>query len=86
VSLKYVYEAITLTRHRLQGRVPLLGFCGAPWTLMVKKKKTWKTNNTKFVQIYSVEQLFCELTGLIDVIFVCVIVLYGRRWWFKNIR
>ncbi|KAI8915906.1 Uroporphyrinogen decarboxylase [Gorgonomyces haynaldii] len=33
-SLGYVYEAITLTRHRLEGRVPLFGFAGAPWTLM----------------------------------------------------
>jgi len=33
-SLKYVYDAITLTRKNLKGRVPLYGFCGAPFTLM----------------------------------------------------
>ncbi|RUS22635.1 Uroporphyrinogen decarboxylase-domain-containing protein [Endogone sp. FLAS-F59071] len=33
-SLGYVYEAITMTRKALDGRVPLLGFIGAPWTLM----------------------------------------------------
>lgn len=33
-SLKYVYDAITLTRHKLEGKVPLIGFSGAPWTLM----------------------------------------------------
>ena len=32
-ELEYVYNAITLTRKKLQGRVPLIGFCGAPWTL-----------------------------------------------------
>ena len=32
-SLSYVYQAINLCRHSLQGRVPLIGFCGAPWTL-----------------------------------------------------
>lgn len=32
-SLQYVYDAITVTRHKLNGRVPLIGFCGAPWTL-----------------------------------------------------
>lgn len=32
--LSYVFEAITLTRERLAGRVPLIGFSGAPWTLM----------------------------------------------------
>ena len=34
VELKYVYDAITLTRQKLEGRVPLYGFCGAPFTLM----------------------------------------------------
>lgn len=32
--LKYVLDAITLTRHGLKGQVPLFGFVGAPWTLM----------------------------------------------------
>lgn len=51
-SLDYVYKAITMTRHKLAGRVPLFGFCGAPWTLlsymvegggtkMFKQVKTW---------------------------------------------
>ena len=33
-KLKYVYDAITLTRKGLEGKVPLIGFCGAPWTLL----------------------------------------------------
>ncbi|XP_058802372.1 uroporphyrinogen decarboxylase [Phymastichus coffea] len=33
-ELRYVGEAITLTRHKLEGKVPLIGFTGAPWTLM----------------------------------------------------
>ncbi|OJD30955.1 uroporphyrinogen decarboxylase [Diplodia corticola] len=51
-ELQYVYDAITMTRKKLAGRVPLLGFCGAPWTLMsymvegggskmFKEVKTW---------------------------------------------
>ena len=51
-DLDYVYKAITMARHRLKGRVPLYGFCGAPWTLLCymvegggskifKEVKTW---------------------------------------------
>lgn len=32
--LSYVGDAITMMRHKLDGRVPLIGFTGAPWTLM----------------------------------------------------
>ena len=31
--LAYVFEAIALTRRALHGRVPLIGFCGSPFTL-----------------------------------------------------
>ena len=29
-ELGYVFSAITLTRQKLEGKVPLIGFCGAP--------------------------------------------------------
>lgn len=32
-ELSYVYEAIKLTKKELDGRVPLIGFAGAPWTI-----------------------------------------------------
>lgn len=32
-NLQYVYDAIRLTVHTLNGRVPLIGFAGAPWTI-----------------------------------------------------
>jgi len=32
-ELKYVYDAISITRKELNGRVPLIGFAGAPWTI-----------------------------------------------------
>lgn len=31
--LKYVMDAVRLTRRELNGRVPLIGFAGAPWTI-----------------------------------------------------
>src|SRR2546423_123951 len=31
--LQYVFDAIKLTKQKLAGRVPLIGFAGAPWTL-----------------------------------------------------
>ncbi|KAG6870588.1 hypothetical protein C0992_012935, partial [Termitomyces sp. T32_za158] len=51
-ELKYVFDAITQTRRELNGEVPLIGFCGAPWTLFaymiegggsktLQKAKTW---------------------------------------------
>ncbi|KAI9511287.1 Uroporphyrinogen decarboxylase [Russula earlei] len=51
-ELGYVFAAITRTRHGLRGEVPLIGFCGAPWTLLaymvegggsktLQKAKTW---------------------------------------------
>lgn len=33
-ELGYVFDAITLTRRKLEGRVPLYGFTGGPWTLL----------------------------------------------------
>jgi uroporphyrinogen decarboxylase len=32
-KLKYVFDAVTSIRRALQGRVPLIGFSGSPWTL-----------------------------------------------------
>ena len=32
-DLKYVMDAISLTKKELNGRVPLIGFAGAPWTI-----------------------------------------------------
>lgn len=33
-DLKYVLDAVSLTKRELNGRVPLIGFSGAPWTLL----------------------------------------------------
>jgi uroporphyrinogen decarboxylase len=33
-DLEYVMKALTLTKKELNNRVPLIGFCGAPWTIL----------------------------------------------------
>lgn len=33
-DLKYVLDAVSLTKRELNGRVPLIGFSGSPWTLL----------------------------------------------------
>ncbi len=33
-ELEYVFEAIRITKKELNGRVPLIGFAGAPWTIL----------------------------------------------------
>jgi uroporphyrinogen decarboxylase len=32
-KLRYVFDAVTSIRRALNGRVPLIGFSGSPWTL-----------------------------------------------------
>ena len=54
-SLGYVFEALTKIRHALQGRVPLIGFSGSPWTLMaymIEGGKTLLTCVCLFVWIF----------------------------------
>lgn len=45
-TLHYVLEALSLTKKTLAGKVPLIGFAGAPWTIFCyliegKGSKTW---------------------------------------------
>jgi uroporphyrinogen decarboxylase len=45
-ELEHVYKALSLTKKELNGRVPLIGFAGAPWTILCymvegKGSKTW---------------------------------------------
>mgnify|MGYP004709949089 FL=1 len=49
-ELDWAFKAITLTREKLNGRVPLLGFCGAPWTLMCYTIEGGGTKIFRFVK------------------------------------
>lgn len=33
-QLGYVYDALDITKKELDNRIPLIGFCGAPWTIL----------------------------------------------------
>ncbi|MFM8390975.1 MAG: uroporphyrinogen decarboxylase, partial [Methylophilaceae bacterium] len=49
-KLQYVFDAVRQIRHALDGRVPLIGFSGSPWTLatyMVEGKGGTDFLNTK---------------------------------------
>ena len=44
-KLNYVFEAIKLIKQELNGRVPLIGFTGAPWTLLCYMVQGKSSNN-----------------------------------------
>ncbi len=66
-DLKYVLDGISLTKKELKGRVPLIGFSGAPWTLltyMVEGRGT-KTFSTAKKLIYNNPRLAHRLLSQI---------------------
>jgi uroporphyrinogen decarboxylase len=69
-SLKYVYDALALTKRELNGRVPLIGFAGAPWTLLCymvegKGSKTWdKAKQFAYTQPAMAHQLLQKITDI----------------------
>lgn len=49
-KLQYVFDAVTLIRRELDGRVPLIGFAGSPWTVatyMVEGRSSRDFNKIK---------------------------------------
>jgi uroporphyrinogen decarboxylase len=66
--LKYVLDALTLTKKELNGRVPLIGFAGAPWTILCymvegKGSKTWeKAKQFAYMQPGLAHQLLQKIT------------------------
>ncbi|MCJ7815865.1 MAG: uroporphyrinogen decarboxylase [Xanthomonadales bacterium] len=64
-SLGYVMDAISLTRRELDGKVPLIGFSGSPWTLatyMVEGGSSRTFSMTKKL-IYQEPKMAHELLG-----------------------
>jgi uroporphyrinogen decarboxylase len=69
-SLKYVTDALTLTKRELNGRVPLIGFAGAPWTILCymvegKGSKTWdKAKQFAYTEPVLAHQLLQKITNI----------------------
>jgi len=69
-SLKYVYDALSLTKRALNNRVPLIGFAGAPWTILCymvegKGSKTWdKAKQFAYTQPELAHQLLQKITHI----------------------
>lgn len=49
-ELKYVMDALRLTRTNLNGRVPLIGFSGSPWTLATYMVEGKGSKNFRFIK------------------------------------
>ncbi len=68
--LKYVLDALTLTKKELNGLVPLIGFAGAPWTILCymiegKGSKTWdKAKQFAYTQPELAHALLQKITSI----------------------
>ncbi len=69
-SLSYVMNALSLTKKELNGRVPLIGFAGAPWTILCymiegKGSKTWdKAKQFAYTETTLAHQLLQKITTI----------------------
>lgn len=55
-KLSYVTDAVSLIRQRLNGRVPLIGFSGSPWTLATYMVEGGSSKNFQKVKALMYEQ------------------------------
>lgn len=66
-TLGYVFDAIKLIKQQLNGRVPLIGFAGAPWTLLcyMVQGKGSKTFDEAKIFCYTQPELAHQLLQMI---------------------
>src|SRR6266702_2193432 len=69
-SLKYVLDALSLAKEELNDRVPLIGFAGAPWTILCymiegKGSKTWdRAKQFAYTEPELAHQLLQKITNI----------------------
>ena len=69
-NLQYVFDALSLTKKELNGRVPLIGFAGAPWTILCymvegRGSKTWdKAKQFAYTQPELAHRLLHKITAI----------------------
>ncbi|HEX6190841.1 MAG TPA: uroporphyrinogen decarboxylase [Chitinophagaceae bacterium] len=69
-NLSYVMDALRLVKKELNGRVPLIGFAGAPWTILCymvegKGSKTWdKAKQFAYTEPALAHQLLQKITDI----------------------
>jgi uroporphyrinogen decarboxylase len=66
-ELRYVLDAIRLTKNALNGRVPLIGFAGAPWTIFsyMTEGRGSKTFSNAKKMLYTEPELSHQLLDMI---------------------
>ena len=72
-SLSYVYEAVSNIRGSLPSNIPLIGFCGSPWTLAaysIEGRSSKDFNLTKNFISNNKEETHLFLTKLTDACFL----------------
>jgi uroporphyrinogen decarboxylase len=76
--LGYVFDVVNLVRQKSEGRVPVIGFCGAPWTLMaymVEGGGTKTFHNSKpWLYNHPIES-HCLLSAIAE---LCIVYLVGQ--------
>ena len=66
-DLKYVLDAVSLTKKELKSRVPLIGFAGSPWTLMTYMVEGGGSKNFSEIKrfVYNQPDAAHKLLGMI---------------------